>query len=185
MLIPVDPLAALRLDPITVTLGGRDYTLPKLPAANWIEATLVSRGRLVGYIPGLLPIDDRARIVSALMAGEIDRTELAEATWDVLTLATGFEWWWVGHRLLQALVSGWAELGGWLLSTGMDPTVRPVGAVLLASLHRFQEGAAQAENSDRNNFYSQLCMPPQDHPRYRELMETVGAVVLSDLAKHQ
>jgi len=159
--------------------------LPARPAADWLETTMQHQGSLMGYLPGLLTLDDRGRVVKALMAGEIDRFELTEAAWDVLALATGFEWWWVGHRLLQSVIAGWAEIGGWLMTIGMDPTIRPVGAILLATLNRVQENAAQVEKKDRNNFYSQLCMPPRDHPNYRELLQTVGAVVLSDLAKQK
>lgn len=182
MPIPTDPAAVLYLVEIDVTIGEHRYTMPVRTAADWIAATQSHHGHIAGYLPGLLTPDDRATIADLLIAGDLKRADLELAAHDLIAVATGFDWWWVGHRLMVWLVAGWTQFGPRLIRGGHRFDEEPVGNVLLGLLGMIQEHMGTQEVPQRQAFISELCMPPRELADWDELFELVGAMVLNDTA---
>lgn len=113
-----DPLASLRIDPITVTVGEYDYTCEGRPASDWVELILADRLHMI--IPGWLDDDDGV-ISRGLLDGDVTFDELNELTFEVLTIAAGRPWWWAAQLTLTAASSAsvWATLHGRMIMHGV------------------------------------------------------------------
>jgi hypothetical protein len=124
----MDPAAALRPAEIEVQLGGWIYTIPELPAADWLEALMADDAGAI--IPGLLEEDDQRDIWHQFLTGKIDKEELNQAWRSVLTAAVGQPWW-VASRLLLAVADAktWPIIHGRLIERGVDLESISIGAL--------------------------------------------------------
>ena len=182
MPIPTDPAAALHLVEIDIRLGGETFVMPVRTAADWIAATQSHNGLVSGYLPGLLADEDREHIAGRLIDGDLDRAEMHAAAWDLIAVGTGFDWWWVGHRLMCNLVAGWTQFGPRLVNLGHRFDQEPIAAAVLGMLGMIQEHAHSLEVADRQRIISDLCMPPPELPDWDEQLQRVGELVLHDTA---
>jgi hypothetical protein len=180
--IPLSPNPCLQPGQVEVLVGDRWCQLATVTAAAWVGNTARYSGSLRAYLPALLVPADRGWVADELLAGRVSIAELDEAAAALIAEASGFQWWWVAHRLLLGVAAGWATVGGWLYSTGFDPAVQNVAALLVTVYNRLTESAAGMETTDRAQLFQQLCMPPPELPDYREMMQIVGSVVLGDMA---
>jgi hypothetical protein len=180
--IPTNPAASLAVVEIDLRIGEHWYVVPAATAADWIRATQSHNGNLPGYVPGLLRLEDRGELTTALLDGTIARRDLDEAAYALIAEGTGFDWWWVGHRLMLYLVAGWTQFGPRLLSIGRRLDTDPIAAVLMSMLGFINEHMAQLETPDKQRIIAELCMPPDFLPDYDDLLDSVGSLVLNDLA---
>jgi len=181
MPVPVDPLASLHLGAIELEVGPLTVLVPPRTAKDWLTVTVEHNGRLAGYLH-LLSVLDRLEVIGSLMDGHITETDLSEAIWDLLAVATGFDWWWVAHRLLMSTAADWANVGGILLRTGFDLETRPVGALVMTVYGLYREQMVKAMTAEeRAAAMQELCMPPKGLPDWAEQMQIVGAQVLGDM----
>lgn len=149
-----DPLAALRCWPIDVELGGRTYRIPALPAAVWIET--LAEGSWLDIVPGLLA-DAGDELDDALESGAVTHVELTAAARDALAAAVGARWW-VGLKLVQALISDEQGVAGELLLSGVDMASAPLAAVVQA-IYRVYTRHAGKEHIARLDM--ELNRPPE------------------------
>ena len=69
----MDAVVGLRPCAVDVTLGGVVYTVPALPAADWLAAIVGDPGAI---LPGLLPYDDQREIHRRVLRGQLDLEEV-------------------------------------------------------------------------------------------------------------
>ncbi len=121
----IDAVASLRCWAVNVRLGGHDYRIPPMPAADWLEA-------ITGYyhqiVPGMVQDDDN-ELADAIIGMSVSTAECNDAAREVIAEISGMKWW-TAARLSSYLMSNWGVLGGELLTRGMNPATAPLGAVL-------------------------------------------------------
>lgn len=115
---------------VRVVLGGEQYRIPALPAADWM---IVMLDRVWSdIVPGMLEGDSDA-LFDRILFGEVTSAECEEAAKQALSAVAGTPWW-VAVKLVHAAAAQPAVMGE-LRSSGADVTTLPLGAVL-AALYR-------------------------------------------------
>lgn len=127
----MDVLAGLYQTEVTVELGEWQYTIPALPASEWIAAVTAPNGGAI--VPGLLNATDRTDAWRDFVQGGFDEQELAEVERDALEAAAGRPWW-EADRLIRSLVDpeNWPTVHGELMLRGLDLEALPLAAALNA-----------------------------------------------------
>lgn len=122
----VDPLASMRCWAVTVALGGREFEIPAMPAADWWPVlTDPSGAHLVDFLKS--GPDDP---LSAML---LDGTASIQDLEDVLIEAIGEV---TGRSMHAALVlvaianHRWDAIGGHLARSGFRWDIMPIGAAL-------------------------------------------------------
>lgn len=118
-----DPIASMRCWAVGVMLGGREYTVPALPAAAWWP--VLAEMRISAFLD-LVPGSD---LTDHLMTGEVTVTEIEEAMIGALEETAG------RPITAAAVIAGcaighWAGLNGQLVREGVRWDVLPLAAVL-------------------------------------------------------
>lgn len=149
-----DPEAGLRCWPVDVDVGGRTWTIPALPAADWMAAALTG---WLDIVPGL--VDQPAALDDVLDDGTVSYDDCVAAARDALEAAAGCRWW-VALRLVHT-VCDWATVGGELLLRGVDPGTAPLGAVLAAA---YRAATRNADDPQRARIDLALDRPPEGVP---------------------
>lgn len=111
---------------IVVTLGGRDFTIPALPAVEWWPVLIdLSPSALLDLISAT-PDDP---VGAMLLTGEVSRDDLETALTDVIEEVTGRS---MHAAVVLALVAQaqWPVIGGQLARGGFRWDVQPIGAAL-------------------------------------------------------
>lgn len=151
----VDPEATLKAWQVDVDIGGRTYTIPAMPARDWLLAVLHLPGGLAGpiprVVPGLIPDDDLA---DAIADGSVTSEECTQAARDAVAAAAGMKWW-IALRLAHSCVG--EAIGAELLAAGVDPATRPFAAYLLAG---YRTATRHAADVDLARIDSELDAPP-------------------------
>jgi hypothetical protein len=153
----VDPLVALHLPQIDVSLGAYDYTIPALPAAAWLEAVLSTEGGSI--VPGLLNEQDRDDVWADFADDAWTAEELAEVERDALGAAAGRPWWEADRLIRSAFTSdAWPIISGEMTHRGVDVHTISLSGwlnwVFLLIVTRCKDDA------ERTMFESRLSMPP-------------------------
>lgn len=149
-----DPEVGLRRWPVHVDLADRTWTIPALPAADWMAATLAG---WLDIVPGLTT--DADQLDDLLDAGTIGYDDCVAAARDALEAAAGCRWW-TAQRLVHAACD-WDTIGGELLLRGVDPAIAPLGAVLAAA---YRVATRHAEPVERARIDHELDKPPAGIP---------------------
>lgn len=113
--------------PVLVELGGREYRIPAMPAAQWM-LVLLERG-WADIVPGLCE-GELEDLHDEIALGFVSTQECEQAAMDAVSAAAGTDWW-SAVRLLHSAAQDPAAMGE-LRSTGLDITTAPLGAVLVA-----------------------------------------------------
>ncbi len=148
----IDPAATLRCWRIDVDVAGTVYTIPALPAVDWL--TLIVDGSHFDIIPGLLSDEDGAGIDDQLLAGTLGHSEIQAAARAAIAATAGMKWW-TAQRLAYAALSSW--VGGELLLRGVDPARVSLGGYLAAA---YRAVTRTADESQRNRIDMDLEQPP-------------------------
>lgn len=152
----MDPLAALKCWPITVELGGLEFTIPPVPAAEWFLAIL--GGQPLPIVPGLLTPEEQEVVSDLIVFGRVDLREVVTASREALELASGWRWW-EADRLIRSAGAQWKLLGGDLTRSGVDLNVLPLGAVLNALYSMAVKGMNEQK---RQALDFQISQPPAE-----------------------
>jgi hypothetical protein len=115
----MDALVGLRPAAVDVVLGDYAYTIPELPAADWIAAVLAEDGGAI--VPGLLNVADRRLIWGDFARGGFSAEELAAVERDALAAVAGRPWW-EADRLVRSLAApdNLPTIHGELMLRGLD-----------------------------------------------------------------
>lgn len=108
--------------PVRVEAAGRAYTIPSLPAADWILA-IADDEPITAVFPGLLGKDDYQRVVDLLSDGKLDTLELRRPAFEAVSAASGFRWWEAWN--LVGMCTHDARIIGELTLRGIDPSAMP------------------------------------------------------------
>jgi hypothetical protein len=149
-----DPEAGLRRWPIHIDLAGQVWTIPPLPAADWMAAALTD---WLDIVPGLTTNPDR--LDDLLDDGAVSYSDCVTAARDALEAAAGCRWW-TAQRLIHAACD-WAATGGELLLRGIDPGTAPLGAVLAAT---YRAATRNADPTEQARIDYELDKPPAGIP---------------------
>ena len=144
----LDPMAVVRCWAIDVDVGGATYTIPALPASEWLLAVL---GALSDVVPGLLTRPDE--LDDQLIDGHLGE-ECRTAAREAITAASGTTWW-TATRLAQAATQ--TAIGWELTSRGVDPTRLPFAAYLGAV---YRTGQKLMDEQGRARWDWELDKPP-------------------------
>lgn len=104
-----DPTWSLRPWPLLVVLGGVEYEIPALPAADWLAYLMQPQPDFDGMILDFFPANE-----DLLMDGKITVDDLYETCCDVLETVCGRAWW-VTLRLVNIARESWYILGPQML----------------------------------------------------------------------
>ena len=137
-------------------LGGREYTVRPLYAAEWLAVLLEDPFDLSSVLPGMLTEDDQSALIDATWAGKVSDQELEEVSLEIISAATGRDWWWAMH-LLWAAAGSWMVVYGRMVSQGIDPTRVPIGAFLDAM---YATCIQHMDKEQRSAFDRDLEKPP-------------------------
>lgn len=123
-----DPLASLRLWSVVVELGGKEFTVPSLPAARWLEILMAPTSELnpEDWFPGFAGPQAVMDVNNMLIDGVISQDEVVAVIWDVLEAMSGRRWW-ITLRLCASARAHWEWLGGELALAGVSPFDMPLG----------------------------------------------------------
>lgn len=156
----MDAAAGMRPCEIDITLGNLVYTIPELPAADWLVAIIGDPGAL---LPGLLPLDEQADVYHRIQSGDLAVEEINQAWRDLLGAATGRTWW-SASRLCSAAADpeAWPVVHGRLLSSGIDLEQVSIGAFCNAVFFMLLSGSDEEE---RMRIKMELEMPPPGYER--------------------
>lgn len=152
----MDGVASLRPCPVDVELGGWIYTIPALPAADWIEAVLSG-----AIFPGLLRDRATERDVLQLLANDGATTdELVEANRAALEVAAGYPWW-TADRLVRSAMHEKVRpvLLGSLFGDGLALRSLSLGAFCDAVYAR---AVAGLDDEKRGELDAELNLPPAE-----------------------
>lgn len=138
----VDPLASMRCWAITLTLGGREYEIPALPAVDWWPVLVEANpAALLDIIPSSSDLD------SQLLSGEVGAADLTEALTDAIEEATGRTMH-AAYVLATVATMHWSVIGGQMAQRGFRWDVLSIGAALDAVYATIVAGMSE-ENSGK------------------------------------
>jgi len=119
------PIAAsISPQPVQVEAAGRSFTIPVLPASNWIVA-LSGPEPVSEVFPGLLSSGDFDRILDLMEDGRVDVEDLRKPAFEAVTAASGFRWW--EALRLVGMAEGGPSVIGEMTIRGIDPADIPFG----------------------------------------------------------
>jgi hypothetical protein len=125
-------VAALRIWPITVDLGGVTYRIAPHPAIRWIVP--IVDDDWFAIVPGMLDPTDRD-VDDALDDGTISHDDCVRAARDAVGVAAGVPWW-SAVRLVQSVVQA-PDVMGELVMCGVDAQTMSLGAFVQAAYRVF------------------------------------------------
>lgn len=155
----MDYRAAFAPAPVDIQLGEWEYTIPALPASEWIEA-IASRD-LTRIVPGLLAPADRDDVEMEYMQTHLDPEDIARVAREAIQEAGGRHWWEV-QRLIDSSTHRdlWTLAFGRLILAGFDFEHRSLGA-FIAALYTVTHDLFGNDDTRRTQFETELAMPPE------------------------
>lgn len=110
-----DPVWALKPWPVTIQAGGRDYTIPALPAADWLAVLMADPFDPDDLILEL--VDDGREL---LFIETMTADDLEHICFDIIATVSARPWW-IAMRLVAMARGNWSVLGAELILKGIDP----------------------------------------------------------------
>lgn len=135
-------VAALRVWPITVDLGGTLYRISGSPAIRWIIPIIDDDW--FGIVPGMLDPMDRT-VDDAIDNGTITHSDCVRAARDAVGVAAGMSWW--SAVLLVRSVMQAPDVMGELVLHGVDAQTMSLGAFVQAAYRVFTRDADKKQRS--------------------------------------
>jgi hypothetical protein len=150
-----DPVWSLRPWPVEVEVAGESYTIPAMPAADWLALLMEPRLRPDHIFPGLLDGPGQAEIEEAVHDGLMDVEEYLNLGLEVLSQVTGRPWW-VSLRLISVARNGWDAVGGELVRKADADRLSIAGWIDVA----YHVIIQAMEDNKRPMFLLKLELPP-------------------------
>jgi len=149
-----DAVWALKPWPVVVSAAGHDFTIPALPAADWLGALMTPDLDLDDVLPGLLPADEQGLFEDLLFAGKFDLTQVQDLALEAVATVSARKWW-VTLRLIGCALRVWDDIGSEMAHVDAD---RLSLAAWLDVF--FRELIMNMEKDSRSMFLAKLEMPP-------------------------
>lgn len=154
-----DPLAALRICGVAVTLPIGGFMVPAVPAATWLEILLAEDFLPEAVFPRLCGPEAVMAVYDGILEGAVDETEISEAVTDILEAVSGRRWW-ITLRLARVAREHWDTVGGALTLAGIRPDQVSLGAWMDAAYALMIERMANADPKAAAQFTQTLVAPP-------------------------
>jgi len=135
-------IAALRVWPVTVDLGGVAYRIAPYPAIRWIIP--IVDDDWFAIVPGMLDPTDWD-VDDALDSGTISHDDCVRAARDAVGVAAGVPWW-SAVRLVRSVVES-PDVAGELLMRGIDAQVVSLGAFVQSTYRVFTRDADKKQRA--------------------------------------
>jgi hypothetical protein len=148
----VDPVWSLQPWPATVTLAGRDFTIPAMAAVEWLAYLMQPQPDVEGMILDLLPDSEEL-----LFDGSLEVEALYDAILDLVATVCARPWW-VALRQVNVARDNWHVLGPQMLET-VDAQLVSIAAWLDVLLVKTINSM---DPKDVAMFTSKLEAPPAD-----------------------
>lgn len=154
-----EPLASLRSYRIQVDIGTYSWVIPAHDATAWLEVLLADDLDVERLFPGLCGWDVVAEVNFLLAEQAFTVEQLSDAVCDVITAASGRNWW-ITLRLCRFLRVHWDRVGGELAASGINPDGMPLGRWLDAAYGALLR-VLQASNPEQlGELSTKLTQPP-------------------------
>lgn len=150
-----DPIWSLKQWPVLVQMGGEEYTIPALPAADWLPVLMTDDFDPEAVFPGLLIESDQALVEDHLHHGILALEDVHHVSLEIVSTVAGRPWW-VALRLIHAAVRSWDALGGDLVRKA-DASVLSLSAWLDVLFLLVVRGI---DDANRTMFLLKLEMTP-------------------------
>ena len=135
-------VAALRVWPVVVDLGGVTYRIAPLPAIRWIVPLVDDDWFAI--VPGMLDPTDRC-VDDALDAGEITYEDCIRAARNAVDAVAGIPWW-SAIRLVRSVLDA-PDVIGELVLRGVDAQTVSLGAFVQAAYRVFTRDADKRQRA--------------------------------------
>ena len=157
-----DPEASLAPASLEIELLGQVWTVPPLPAAEWLTLLWADAFDPDAIFPGLAGAEEA--VFDAMLDGLVTPNEVFEVAMEVLELAAGYRWWFTIKLAMQAKAA-WSRVGGLMLLKGVDPNKVSLGAWCSALLALCLNNMEQQKAAD---FILELNTPPVQYAHLAE-----------------
>lgn len=124
----IDPIASFRLWEIDVDIQGVRYTIPPLPAADWLPALIT--GNTLDIIPGM--VANGGDLEERILDGEIPLSDITDAAHDVIEQAAGMPFW-PAVVISHLSTKLWHVIGPKLIRSGLRFDEVPLAAALVSA----------------------------------------------------
>lgn len=152
----MDILAALWPCEIDVEVGPEIFTIPALPASEWIA--VVAANDAFSIVPGLMCEEDQLAVFDLIEDEEIGVNDFQMLARHALEAAAGRPWWEAQHLVIGAS-QAWDVIGGRMINNGTDLDRISIGAFCNAV---YAMATENLDKKDRMKFDSDLKRPPFD-----------------------
>lgn len=139
-----------------VRLGPQEWTIPALPASDWLAVLMVEDIEPDDIFPGLLEQSDADRVEDLLTSGEMSLDDIYEAFFDIIE-AVSSRYWWVALRLIHIAFDQWHVLGPDMVMRGADANQLSLSAWLDSLTVTVVQGMKREQVT---TFTMQLEAPP-------------------------
>lgn len=135
-------IAALRVWPVSVDLGGATYRISPYPAIRWVVP--IVDDDWFAIVPGMLDPTDRT-VDEALDDETITHDDCVRAARDAVGVAAGVPWW-SAVRLVRSVLEA-PDVTGELLMCGIDAQTASLGAFVQAAYRVFTRDADKKQRA--------------------------------------
>jgi hypothetical protein len=149
----MDITAALWPCEVEVYIDNDTYTIPALPAADWVAT--VAQNDALAIVPGLLSDEEQWEIYDRMEDG-LPLSEFETYARHALEAAAGRPWWEAQHLVIGS-VQAWDVIGGRLLLSGINLSQVSLGAFCNAV---YALAVQDMDKKDRMKFDNDLRRPP-------------------------
>lgn len=153
-----EPLAALDIYKVQVTLGDRTFFIPALPAAEWLKILLADELDAEAIFPGLCGSQAVVDVNMMAINEQITDADLETAITDAISVASGRNWW-ITLRLCRFLRTNWDRIGGELAANGVTPFQVPLAHWLDAAHATVLRLIEKGDPKQLTRFTDQLVAP--------------------------
>jgi hypothetical protein len=122
----VDPAASMEVWEIQIELGGRDFTIPAMPASDWWP--ILAEGDLTALLD-IATSDEQGVLEELILDGQISRDEIKDKLVAAVEEATGRSLH-VSIVIVTAASANWALINGYLVARGFRWQNQPIAAAL-------------------------------------------------------
>ena len=165
--VVTDPIWSLRIWPVTFTVAGQDFTIPAIPASEWLELFMDNEIEAPEILETLLASEDAERLRDLMWDDRFALTDLGDLLLEVISAVTGRPWW-VALKLVATVRTQWDFLGAELVLQGVRADTISIAAWLDVALLTILRNI---DPEKATMFTSQLEMPPPGVTIEPEAME--------------